>query len=654
MPIYGKIGGQYKPLDHVYANVDGSMVSVPVIQNQNGTVFQVQTVGDVELPVTLRTNETPIQNYQLKGKDGQSGTPTPDNPIQPEFVGVRTSNLVDIATFQDNMHLDMTTGLPTPFNGDRIATMQPIDVSQYSNVKLTFSEATQNAYFMYSLFNGDTLIERVANKRSGSTIDTSSATKMYLSLYPYTVSDVTYIMLNFGSTALPYEPYGYKITITINGDEIKTVYLSEPLAKIGNYADVVDYKTQTVTRRVRKLVLTGTEIFTKAASNPVFTLTLSGINSESGITTVSTHYKSQNNVSGTGNVGNLSVAVRRGYSTLYIGDDSFTTAADFKAYLAAQYEAGTPVTIWYVLRDPEIEQITVPKLETTKRECTLSIDTEVAPTFLSVTVRRDSSSGTKSFTYRGVKDVSFVPPNHGISQILLDGAMQMVNNLPKMVGDFVTSGTYAGQYAVPITCDGVTSTVYISKPLARIYHPRDSYGEWDFKDFLTGNVGGSSSISRRVKQLALTGQENWRMQQSYGTGGIVYTFYLQTAFSVSNRYHEVYCTHFRSGDGYASGTFKADFKSTSRSDLYINGADFNASSYGSMALSYFKQTLAQLYAAGTPITIIYPNSTIETETITFPTITTSQKDTTTYDSTLTLKPSVSFTGQIRQMVTENE
>ena len=53
-------------------------------------------------------------------------------------------------------------------------------------------------------------------------------------------------MLNAGSTALPYEPYGYKIPITCGGQTVP-VYLGE---------------VPTV-RRVKKLVLDGTENWKK-------------------------------------------------------------------------------------------------------------------------------------------------------------------------------------------------------------------------------------------------------------------------------------------------------------------------------------------------------------------------------------------------------
>ena len=55
------------------------------------------------------------------------------------------------------------------------------------------------------------------------------------------------VMLNSGSTALPYEPYGYRVPVTVtNGTDTQTtnIYLPEPLTKSGDNADYTDFVTQ--------------------------------------------------------------------------------------------------------------------------------------------------------------------------------------------------------------------------------------------------------------------------------------------------------------------------------------------------------------------------------------------------------------------------
>jgi hypothetical protein len=45
---------------------------------------------------------------------------------------------------------------------------------------------------------------------------------------------------------------------------------------------------------------------------------------------------------------------------MYIKDLSYSTVDEFKAYLAAQYANGTPVTIYYVLATPQTAVVNEP------------------------------------------------------------------------------------------------------------------------------------------------------------------------------------------------------------------------------------------------------------------------------------------------------
>ena len=139
------------------------------------------------------------------------------------------------------------------------------------------------------------------------------------------------LMLNSGSTPLPYEPYNRTIT---------PVYLGD---------------VQT-TRRIKKLVLTGQEDWTRTSSTKCYY-----INAAKGcpidylksniITVICSHYAGQKNTSSGSNEVNegcVCFFTGGGYE-LYIGERTITSATDFKSYLAAQYANGTPVTVWYVL-----------------------------------------------------------------------------------------------------------------------------------------------------------------------------------------------------------------------------------------------------------------------------------------------------------------
>ena len=120
-------------------------------------------------------------------------------------------NLFDPTILANNYNLDVNTGLPVSYS-DRCATLTPIDVSELSDVTITYSGA-ETPSFMYSLLDdNNTLLTRVNGQVSGKTINVSSASKLYICFYKTNVSitsdKVTDIMLNTGSQPLPYEPYG--------------------------------------------------------------------------------------------------------------------------------------------------------------------------------------------------------------------------------------------------------------------------------------------------------------------------------------------------------------------------------------------------------------------------------------------------------------
>ena len=126
----------------------------------------------------------------------------------------KSYNLCNFNTFANGYYLDLTTGLPKEYGSspNRIATLTPINVDTISNVIVNYnSSLTGDTKFIYSLFNNNTLIRRVAENMIGTVIDVSAGNRLYLSLYNlantvYTTS-ISSLIVNIGSTALPYKPY---------------------------------------------------------------------------------------------------------------------------------------------------------------------------------------------------------------------------------------------------------------------------------------------------------------------------------------------------------------------------------------------------------------------------------------------------------------
>lgn len=182
-------------------------------------------------PLAFTAQGQPLINWTIHGASGG--------------VGDKTANLWNYS-FTSGYNLDTTTGIPTTYgNQSRMATLTPINISAYDSVVFNFTNTTTNTlYAMYSTIKNGTLVNRVANIQPPFIVDVSNADEIYFCIYNVSSVDaisndsITKAMLNSGSTALPYEPHGYKIQISCGG-ETNTIYLDTPLYD-GNSISMAD------------------------------------------------------------------------------------------------------------------------------------------------------------------------------------------------------------------------------------------------------------------------------------------------------------------------------------------------------------------------------------------------------------------------------
>lgn len=180
----------------------------------------------------------------------------------------------------------------------------------------------------------------------------------------------------------------YLIPITVNG-ETTTAALDEPLRKVGDYADYIDFKNQKVVRYIQRVVFTGSN-YTWGDYGSVWVMdqTLAtgmkygGQSGKNGIWRC-THqpYDSYSDELGFSNANRNRFAFEKtGW-----GFDADTAAiSDFTSYLTAQYEAGTPVEIAYVRQTPYEEALEVPSLQCKRGETVYSSSADVLPSKLYV------------------------------------------------------------------------------------------------------------------------------------------------------------------------------------------------------------------------------------------------------------------------------
>lgn len=344
-------------------------------------------------PLTIVSDGTDA-TVTIYGNMSQTSTPSPTTPIQPQECGDRTGNLFDKdSTTIYNAYIgtdgtwrlsDDSRSIKIPVLGN---TQYTLSINSDNNAVFRIYESNNSSAVpvsgssvVLSLIVRDTTIKEY-------TFTTSADTQMIV--FQGSSSVVTEwfssLMLNTGTTALPYEPYGYKIPI-LSANTTTPVYLGEVQS----------------TRQIKKLVLTGEEQFLPHQTIASwFQLFLSDIVIDN--LELCTHYKpSPYNPA---DIQNGEILVRKQTSAdngrIIIKDTAYTTTADFKTYLAQQYAAGTPVTVWYVLATPQTAIVNEPirkigeyadsvsgiSIPTAVGSNTIDVDTTLKPSEMTITYR---------------------------------------------------------------------------------------------------------------------------------------------------------------------------------------------------------------------------------------------------------------------------
>ena len=196
----------------------------------NTTLRQYKTATDTitTFPAVLYTTGT-TATVVLKGQTVQSGTPTPDNPIMPQGTGERTGNLFDKTTLENGIYLaangnkygDVTDGVRA---GVKIKvlpnTAYTLSAQSSANVALRILEWSNGT------FTTQTPKYNISGNISLTVTTDAGTTEIAFNIEGANGRYVKNIMLNSGSEALHYSPYGYKIPIS-SANTTTPIYLGE-------------------------------------------------------------------------------------------------------------------------------------------------------------------------------------------------------------------------------------------------------------------------------------------------------------------------------------------------------------------------------------------------------------------------------------------
>lgn len=303
-----------------------------------------------------------------------------------EVISVSGKNLYNAATRVDGYYLS-SGGVPTEADGSSYSAAIPIKYGQ----TITFSgisgkTGTNNKRIKWYTNDDEPSTSNVISSPDpiaveGAGVPYSKTFSVWDNRAKFMRISIntadTNVMIEIGDTATDYAPY------------TEQTASAPDLFAVGDYADEVEIISGAITRNVGVLVFDGTEDWTRVAlaTGNQFTYSVSAPSAQSP--TISTHfdnapdgatiYTQPNNSCWCGNTG------------LRIRCDAFSTKEEWKAYLAAQYAAGTPVIVIYPLREPATEQTDPQPMSTVKGDNVLSWTAAVEGKTMDVTYMKESA-----------------------------------------------------------------------------------------------------------------------------------------------------------------------------------------------------------------------------------------------------------------------
>ena len=205
--------------------------------NEQDIDYVYSRIGDTEIegepPISIKSIGGELANYRIYG-----------NTVGGESVGDRTGNLFEAELVNYNVSANGQISALTDF----ILSIAPVIAGTTYTIS---NNQTTNVYAFYQQYPKP---ERYSYNSSRYMFNENSIT-IVAPIDGYIVvrkaASGPPIMLNSGSTALPYEPYGYKVPVTIsNGTDMQTIpiYLPEQIKKVGDEAEYISYTDQKLHR----------------------------------------------------------------------------------------------------------------------------------------------------------------------------------------------------------------------------------------------------------------------------------------------------------------------------------------------------------------------------------------------------------------------
>ena len=222
------------PLEFFLAKAAGMDVETPIPRTREEIFWASYTGAEIEgvPPLTFTAKAGTLSNYRIYG-----------NMVNGESVGDKTGNLFDGEW--ENKYIDTYGNIG--YSTNRVLSSK-IHVVAGQTYTVTANFLIRSIHSYNGNVHTQTLFDEVSGVGEITFTIPNGSDSILISLKKandgeFTSDDVEWCMLNLGTTPLPYEPYGYRVPVTVNSNTTN-IYLDEQLVKSGDDADYIEYATQ--------------------------------------------------------------------------------------------------------------------------------------------------------------------------------------------------------------------------------------------------------------------------------------------------------------------------------------------------------------------------------------------------------------------------
>lgn len=255
-------------------------------------------------------------------------------------------------------------------NTSSIFTKIKLEAGTYTiSGNLTQSDGLNGGYGVYDLEKQEYLVNR-----SSSGIGTSTFTVPESKIYSLGFfcnynsvegTQVTYsnIQLEYGSSATTYEPYREATT---------NIYLDEPLRKVGDYVDYIDYANGKVVRKIKQINLS--DLLWTKSENAFYSNVIDDVADEIN----STKIKSDKFTAQAKTTDN---SIYINHKKVYVWNSSYSDISQFKTIINNS-------KLYYISTNQTEESISLPQIKTVEGTNYITVNTSTSASNLKITTEK--------------------------------------------------------------------------------------------------------------------------------------------------------------------------------------------------------------------------------------------------------------------------